>query len=267
MLPDAVVRAGSWTLDRSLPTRRANLSTAQFYEQSSRIVSELIRRHGGVVQGGPFAGMRLAPARATGSIHTLLVGSYEEELHAVLEQLIAAGPPRIVNVGCAEGYYAVGLAVRLPDADVYAFDVNERARQLTRENAQINGITERVHVAGACTVERLEQLLMTQSLVLMDCEGCELDLLRPESAPSLRNAVLLVELHSSTSVILARFAPTHSYRLFNSRPRNPSDYPVVQDLDPADRPTAVYERRPPGQWVVLWPLSETPPVARPDLGF
>ena len=266
VLPAALVTVGSWTLDRSLPTRRANRAAARYHEQSLRVVSELIRRHGPVVQGGPFADLRLPPIGSFGTnIGPLLIGSYEEELHAELERLIAAGPRRIVNVGCAEGYYAVGLASRLPDADVYAFDIDERAQQLTRETAQMNGITEHVHVAGACTVERLEQVLTTQTLLLMDCEGCELDLLRPERTPSLRSATLLVELHDFvdariSSVILARFARTHSSRLFTTRPRILSDYPVLQDLDPADRAVAVHERRPtkphPMQWVVLWPASD-----------
>lgn len=264
VLPAPLVTAGSWTLDRLLPTRRANRAAARSREQLARVASELIDRHGSVVQGGPFAGLRLPPMGSWGNLAPLLVGSYEEEIHAALEELIASGPRRIVNVGCAEGYYAVGLACRLPDADVYAFDIDERARQLTRETARMNGITERLHVAGACTVETLEQLLTTQTLVIIDCEGCELELLRPESAPSLHSATLLVELHDFidlqiSSVILAKFRGTHSSRVFTVGQRTVTDYPVLRDLDPSDRAAAVDELRPtephPMQWVVLCPLS------------
>lgn len=47
-----------------------------------------------------------------------LVGSYESELHLQIEQLILERPQVVIDVGCAEGYYAVGLAQRLPDATI-----------------------------------------------------------------------------------------------------------------------------------------------------
>jgi hypothetical protein len=84
------------------------------------------------------------------------------------------------------------------------------------------------------------------------------DILRPESAPSLRSATLLVELHDSLDddislVIRARFARSHS-----SRQRTITDYPVLQDPDFADRAAAAEERRStkprPTQWIVLCPL-------------
>jgi hypothetical protein len=263
VLPAPLVTAGSWMLDRSLPTRRANRAAVRYHQQIRRVVSELIARHGPVVQGGPFAGLRFLPKGSWGSLAPLLVGSYEEELHVVLEELIAAAPRRIINVGCAEGYYAVGLAQRLPDADVYAFDIDERGQQIARKTAQINGVDGQVHIAGACTVERLEELLTTQTVVIMDCEGCELELLHPERAPSLRAATLLVELHDFvdpqiSSMILARFRATHSSRLLTVGQRTISNYPVVQDLEPSDRAAALDELRPtdphPMEWVVLCPL-------------
>jgi len=41
---------------------------------------------------------------------TKLLGFYEQPLQPYIEQVIQTGYPTIINIGCAEGYYAVGLA-------------------------------------------------------------------------------------------------------------------------------------------------------------
>ena len=83
-----------------------------------------------MVLAGPFAGMRYE-TEAVHSMHVpRLLGTYERELHASLER--APGMPylRVINIGCGEGYYAVGLAMRLPGAHVHAFDSEVRAGDL-----------------------------------------------------------------------------------------------------------------------------------------
>jgi hypothetical protein len=265
-LPTTLVRAGSWVLDRSLPGRRAvRRELGQYGKKTARVVPDLISRHGPIVQTGPFAGLRLLPDELRGSsLAPMLLGSYEEELHSVLEELIAARPKRIINIGSGEGYYAVGLACRLPGADVYAFDIDPPSQQLARETAGINRVSDRVYVDGVCTQERLEELLMPQTLVMMDCEGCELALLHPTQVPSLRNTTLLVELHdwvdpNTSSTVLLRFRDTHSSRIIGVAPRVVDDYPVLQELDPAVREFTLQEGRPtephPMEWVVLYPLA------------
>ena len=58
-----------------------------------------------------------------------LIGSYEEEVHLIIEEIIRRRYSIVVNIGCAEGYYAVGFALRIPDAIVYAFDIETTAQQ------------------------------------------------------------------------------------------------------------------------------------------
>lgn len=47
----------------------------------------------------------------------------------------------LLDLGCGWGPIASAMAVRSPGAVVWAIDVNERARELTRINAQRNGLT------------------------------------------------------------------------------------------------------------------------------
>lgn len=61
---------------------------------------------------------------------------------AVLLREAPAPPPNgtFLDLGCGAGPIALTLAMRSPDATVWAVDVNDRARQLTAANAARNGI-------------------------------------------------------------------------------------------------------------------------------
>jgi 16S rRNA (guanine1207-N2)-methyltransferase len=66
--------------------------------------------------------------------------------------LLVEGPePSSVNgplldLGCGYGPIALALARRCPDAEIWAVDVNERARELCRRNAERAGVGDRVRV-------------------------------------------------------------------------------------------------------------------------
>jgi 16S rRNA G1207 methylase RsmC len=47
----------------------------------------------------------------------------------------------LLDLGCGTGAIALTMALRSPEATVWAIDVNDRARELTRLNAERNAIT------------------------------------------------------------------------------------------------------------------------------
>jgi 16S rRNA (guanine1207-N2)-methyltransferase len=73
-----------------------------------------------------------------------------ERVDAGTKYLLLDAPPppttgTFVDLGCGYGPIACTLALRAPDATVWAVDVNERARALCTSNADANGATD-VHV-------------------------------------------------------------------------------------------------------------------------
>ncbi|NLD77726.1 MAG: methyltransferase [Acidimicrobiales bacterium] len=67
--------------------------------------------------------------------------------------LLVEGPevtgPVVADVGCGYGPIAVALALRGgPDVQVWAVDVNERARALCAANAEANGVADQVRVVA-----------------------------------------------------------------------------------------------------------------------
>jgi hypothetical protein len=191
-----------------------------------------------------------------------LVGSYERELHPVLERLLKISYDTVIDVGCAEGYYAVGLALRLPGTpSVYAFDLDPGARRMCRELSTMNGVVGRITIGGFCDAARLEELIARRSLVVSDCEGFELELLDPRRAPALRRAEIVVELHEmlkpgTTAALRERFETTHHIQLVDTEDRNPADYPAIYFLSEAERAIALSEfRNGPMQWAIMIPKA------------
>src|SRR6476659_6966695 len=77
---------------------------------------------------GPFRGMQYLSRAYFGSVLPKLLGTYELELREVIESICQLGADRIVDVGAAEGYYAVGLAVRSPGSTIVGFELDATGR-------------------------------------------------------------------------------------------------------------------------------------------
>jgi ribosomal protein L11 methylase PrmA len=164
-----------------------------------------------------------------------------------------------VDVGCAEGYYAVGFAMRLPHAAVLAFDTDPRARALCLGMAQLNGVAARVKVGGLCDEQTLLSLpLGARALVISDCEGYELALFSTRVAGALAQHTLLIEVHDYVDEELGdklkrRFEPTHHLAVFESiddrRKVAGYDHAALEPYDLSMRRRLLTERR---AWIMQW---------------
>jgi hypothetical protein len=137
------------------------------------------------------------------------------------------------------------------------YDIEPAERALCGEMALANGVADRVTIRGECTVEELRALASGESLVVCDCEGGELTLLRPDLVPGLRTCDLIVEMHDCvdptiSQTISARFAATHEVAILPRVERDPETYPALASLTPYERRLAVSEFRwGPLQWAFL----------------
>jgi hypothetical protein len=188
----------------------------------------------GRIVAGPFQGMRMELSGLS-SRHLLcyLLGSAEIELRDVLGRITDRGYRTILNIGAADGYYAVGLAVRSPRTRVEAFEALPAFHPIIERSARANGVQDRIALQGACDAPALRHHLQMEvgpSLVLMDIEGGEAELLDPLAVPQLWQADILVETHDAfvphvTETLIERFQPTHHIERYTARPRLPNDFP------------------------------------------
>jgi hypothetical protein len=190
------------------------------------------RKSGGFVVSGPFAGMRYVATSQGSAYIPKLLGIYERELNPIVEAMVNRRPDLIIDIGAAEGYYAVGLARRLPATRIVAFEMEERGRCALREMAQINGVAERIEVRGRCEPGDLVSLLEVrrETVIVCDVEGYEATLLDPTVIPPLAETAILVELHDFIhpglrDAIRERFAGTHRIELLTQEPRTKADFP------------------------------------------
>jgi hypothetical protein len=232
-----------------LQQRWSRHQIGRFQRRLDRAAETFIASHGLRVTGGPFAGMRYVRGAVCSALLPKLIGSYEAEIAPAIEAAIQRRYATVVDIGAAEGYYAVGLACRLPDAHVHAFERDPAGRELCATMAAENGVADRVAILGDCDAAALVLLPLEGSLVICDCEGCEYDLLRPDLVPALSRCDLIVELHDFldpriTPTIQQRFAKSHTIELIPAVARRAQDYPQASCLPPSERAIAVDEIRP-----------------------
>lgn len=221
------------------------------------------------VINGIFRGMQYSSFKAFGStLYPKLLGSYESEISEAIAELNQIPLEVVVDVGCAEGYYAIGFALQNSDATVYAFDLNESARDECRAMADCNKVSDRVIVEGYCDSFRLAEFSKEYrtGLVLSDCEGFERYLFSDASATDLACWYLLIETHdfASTGVtdrLVGLFESTHDIRIFEALPDeikvDKYQFEEIKKLDLRVQHMLLAENRPSGmKWLYMKPVGE-----------
>jgi len=184
-----------------------------------------------------------------------LLGIYERELNQYVERACTLNFSIIVDIGAAEGYYAVGMALRNPKARIIAFEMESTSRAALAELVRLNDVADRVEIRGRCEPDNLERVLADASrpFVICDAEGHESVLLDPTTAPSLRRAWILVELHEFiergiSEKIRERFVATHEIVQIWQQERTIADFPFhdfyMRSLPESYLRWAVSESRP-----------------------
>lgn len=215
-----------------------------------QVESDFLRGLDLVVQAGPFKGMRYIDAAHCSTLAPKLLGAYELELHATVESVVARGYRNIVDIGAAEGYYAVGLAIRMPQSSIVAYESVAESRSALAKLARLNGVESRVRIEGEATIDALASENLADALVIMDVEGYESALLDPAQLPGLHRATIIVEIHEMfvpglTEALRRRFAPTHELQFLTPAARNTASYPALAPVPEQDAALLLDEMRDP----------------------
>ena len=214
---------------------------------------------GGKVTAGPFAGMRYIQNSVGSAWAPKVLGIYEKELWPAVEAAAAERYDTLVDIGAAEGYYAVGFARRLPHIRVIAFEADLSAHRLLHLLSAANGVERQVEVHGLCTSESLSRALVDtgNALIICDAEGAENVLLDPGSLPALSMTDLIVEMHhwvhpGIEEILKTRFGPTHLIETIHAVQRTEADWPNGMKMLGKHRAAIMDEIRPPSMaWMWL----------------
>lgn len=176
-----------------------------------------------IVKNGPFAGLTYPSYISYGSaLYPKILGSYEAELHAIFDIELSKHYDEIFDIGCAEGYYAVGLALKLPDTLIQAYDINEKAAGYCKEMSILNNVSDRIQIHSAFKAEMFQSFNPEKNILFIcDCEGYENDLFSKEIIPYLKNVTLLIETHDfiipgTSDRLELLFNDTHDIKMIQS---------------------------------------------------
>jgi precorrin-6B methylase 2 len=208
------------------------------------------------VDSGIFEGMRYVKTAVCSAYIPKLIGIYERELVDAVEEICLMNPSVLVDIGAAEGYYAVGLARRLPQARVIAFEMESLGRQALADMANLNGVAERLTIHGKCVEADLTEIAAKHpdAVYIIDVEGNEETLLSSIVVPVLSKASILVELHEFihsgiTDRLINRFQHSHVIKVIWQEPRSFTEFPWK----------TVYARLLPKSYLD-WAVSEWRPI-------
>jgi hypothetical protein len=190
------------------------------------IARELVGSGPMEVQAGPFTGMRYPSDRVADIDAPVakMLGTYEQELRNVFTEALADELRTFVDVGCADGYYAVGMPYADRRLMSYAFDLSPSARDLCRVVARINALEDRVRIGTRFTARSLDVIDDPDALLLCDIEGAEGALFDANLVGRLSRAIVVIEVHEKDDPSMSArlrdcFDPSHTVDRVNQQPR------------------------------------------------
>jgi hypothetical protein len=203
----------------------------------------------GVVRYGPFAGLRWLdnPRWGRSEQGVMMLGLYEQE---VLTNLVGA-PDRFrvfVDVGAADGYYAVGfLHSGRVDRSV-AFEMIPECRQAIKLLAIENGVADKIEILGAASDKFVDDLakqkiVSSETMFLIDIEGAEFEVLTEEVFEFLKESLIVVEMHAhiypdpqgQLDRLIEKAYKTHTVTSWLPGARNPWTIKELESFTEIDR--------------------------------
>ena len=248
-----------WLSDR-LKASRVNYK--EYPVQSALLKKATKIFHSRIVLHGPFKGMNLGNINPGGSsVFAKLLGSYESEIHPFILDAFKNNYQHIINIGCDEGYYAVGFALKCPGAKVSAYDISPSAISNCAALAKLNGVEDRMNFLGRYIPDYNRQIVQSvKTLFLVDCEGDERFIFTEAYLPYFTQADIIVEAHIHTDpevvIYLEKlFNKTHDIMILNSLDDHLKalqyNYPETDELNYEMRRFITEERTVFMQWLYI----------------
>jgi hypothetical protein len=221
----------------------------QIIKKGKKIINKLSINHEYKVLNGVLKGLQYPSLDITeAALAPKIVGSYEYQLQPWLSQIIKSDYSDIINVGSAEGYYAVGLAKKMPNTLIHCYDINKKDIEFSKQMAKTNNVSNLTWNTFCSEATLLNFAYRGKTLIICDCEGYELKLFTKAVIDKCKQFDFLIELHDVinpiiSSQILSSFQFTHTLNIVNNKNVDYSMLDGLQTLSPKDREFALLEHR------------------------
>ena len=159
--------------------------------------------HNNTVRYGPFENMQLAEKVWWGGGDAIpkILGTYERHIQDYLVSLKDKVQGPFIDIGAADGYFALGVLVGGLFDKTYAFEISEQGQEVLRNNAKQNGVVDNISVSGEANYDSLKVLVekYESAAVLIDIESGEFDLLDDNMLDLLSRFYVIIEIHDRFS--------------------------------------------------------------------
>jgi len=176
---------------------------------------------------------------------SMLLGIYEKE---IMTEIVNASQKYsiFIDVGAADGYYGIGTLKNSLYKKSYCFEMSDKGRSIIEENAKLNNVQNQVIIHGKADFDfhkKIDANDIGNSLLLIDIEGSEFDLLTDEVLNVFSNSIIIIELHdwfyedgdSKLNSLVSRASKLFQITTLTTGERNPSLFHELKKLDDTDR--------------------------------
>ena len=177
------------------------------------------------ILGGPFKGLLYIKESFCSGYFPKIFGTYELEIVKYIV-LGCKDADYVIDIGAAEGYYAVGLLFNNPKLRCIAFECDKVARHLLDSLAILNNVADRLICFDKADCVSLQTVLSQngRGFFVVDIEGGEFELIDPVKVPGLKTIEFIVEIHdwfypelNANSIFRDRFSFTHNIKEIKAR--------------------------------------------------
>lgn len=224
----------------------------------------IYKKFSGIIQHGPLKGFRLLESTSWGNDKAAkILGFYELE---ILSDLAADVKDKyFVDLGAADGYYAVGFVAMGIACSAIAFEASDIGRDVLYQTALNANVAEKIKVHGIADEYFLYLVNspLDETVFLVDIEGGEFDLFNRQNLYKLRNSILYIEIHDFDDIAKQRYqqllASAEEFFIvkeIKKMARDPYSFAELVELDDSDHWLACSEgRAPDAKWLKLMPFE------------
>ena len=187
----------SWTIARVF--LRVLKQPNEMQRAKNKVLNKIIQEHDYKVAYGNFKGMKLNKNIywAKNDLITYILGVYEKHVLEKLTEFSKRGNFPFIDIGAADGYFAVGMAFSKIFNKVYAFEIDESRRASLNKNAENNLCKDKIVIYREANFDSIKKIVDENNgaVILFDIEGSEFDLLDKKLLECLANCYIVCELH------------------------------------------------------------------------
>ncbi len=248
----------------------SNIFFGDFLSFRRKIISKRFKKaNGSSIIYGHFSDVKLPNSSFWNSIDhpSIILGLYEQEvIHFIVDSCLTKNINLFVNIGAADGYYTVGLLKKKFVEKAICYELRKEGRDSILVNCELNNIDKsKIEIRGKASPDFYKDLPdnLTRAVILIDIEGFEFELLTQDALRSIRDAIIIIELHphlfengeAEILKLVERAESIFNIDFINPGSRNPHDFSELNFLSDNDKWLLCSEGRAVRMnWMVLSPL-------------